>query len=809
MIRNFFLIAIRNLAKHKGYSLITVLGLTIGMACAMLLTLYVRDELAVDRFHENAERIYRVNLHGQVAGQIINIAQTAVPVAPAAQREIPGVETAIRIDNSREVMIRHGDLRYHERNFFWADPEVFAVFTYPLVDGDPVTALANPGAVVISESVAAKYFPDGEALGRTLLYEDRFEYLVTGIMRDVPVTAHFRPEFIASLSSLPKYTDEIWLNNNLYTFLLLEPGADPRQVEARFEDLVVKYVGPQMEMAMGQSLTDARASGMRIDYRIQALPDIYLHATEEGQIGPVSDILYIYILSGIALIILLLAGINFTNLSTARAANRAREVGMRKVMGSRRMQLIGQFLGESSLQALVAFLLALAVLEVALPWFRTFSGKALDPGGWDYLLFVAGMAGVAVLTGVLGGAYPAFLLSAFQPSAVLKGELSRGSGAPWLRSILVTAQFAISIVLLICTGVVYQQLVHMQTMRLGFNKDQVMILPLDDDTDAVQFGSMADRLAAMRGVESVAMATGAPAHVNTITGYRLKSQPEENIHLLADFRVSHDYLATLELDLVAGRGFSRDFTSEMGAAAVVNEATLREMGLAVDNAVGAMLVRPTGDAGETEEFTIVGVVRDFHISSLHEQVRPLVMVLWPDEYDFLLVRLTPTNLEAALPEIRSVWESYQTTNIFTYSFLDEDFLAYYRSEQRLGRIFAGFTALAMLVACLGLFGLAAFVTRQRTREVGVRKVLGASVPRLMALLTRHFLGLVLLANLVAWPVAWLLMRRWLQNFAFPVELSPLVFLGAGVLAALIALVTVGYQAARAALANPVESLKYQ
>ena len=566
MLHNHLKLVLRTLRKHPGYASINVVGLAVGLATCLLLFLYVRDELRYDAHHAEADRIYRVNLKGALSGGAFDVATTPAPLAATFVDEFPEVEQAVRIRRWSEVLISHEDRRFYEDTFTWVDSTVFDVFTMPLRAGDPATALTEPNTVVLSEHAARKYFGAADPLGQTLRLGTDIDLRVTGVMQDPPAASRFQFDFLASFVTQDYSRNTFWVQNSLQTYVLLRPNADPAALEAKFPALIEKYVAPQVEEALGQSFAEAKAAGLEWGYYLDPLRDIYLHGTATDGIGPSSDMAYVYILSAVAVFILLIACINFMNLATARSANRAKEVGVRKVLGSNRRQLVRQFLGESVLMALLALGAALLAVWALLPAFNTASGKALMLFDSANLGFLAGMVGVALVAGVLAGLYPAFVLAAFQPVEVLKGTLSGGARRPWLRGALVVTQFAISIALLVGTGVVFSQLDFLQNQNLGFEGEQVVVLPIESEAGRQGYEAFRNELLALPGVATVTAASAVPGRYDNTSAFRPVNAPSGANYVLAANYVSYDFLETLGIELASGRTFSRDLTTDTSGA---------------------------------------------------------------------------------------------------------------------------------------------------------------------------------------------------------------------------------------------------
>jgi putative ABC transport system permease protein len=811
MLKNFLKIAVRNLLRQKAYAFINISGLAIGIACCMFILLYVSDELSYDRHHRNTERIYRIGLDAVVSGTEIHAALTSAPLVPTLLAEYPEIEAAARLYKSSRALISYEQQKFYEEGFLWADSTIFQVLSFPLLRGDDATALNQPHKIVITAAAAQKYFGDDDAIGKVLRVDNRQDYFVSGVLRDLPANSQFRFDFLASISSLPWVQQSHWGNNSFYSYVKLRQDAKPENLAANFPALVRRDVAPLLEKGLGFSYDEAVARGFKWGYFIEPLTEIYLHSTAQQDISPHGDMRYIYILSAIALFILLIACINFMNLATARSVKRAKEVGVRKALGSERMQLARQFLSESTLLALLAMIFALALVQLLLPWFNQLSGKAIPAATVTSAPVLAMLLAIALLAGLLAGSYPAFLLSAFQPVKVLKGQIAGNAGGAQLRSVLVVAQFCISLILLVGTAVVFKQLRFMQNHKLGFAQEQVVILPAETEAMARTFEALRNEWLKNHNVGGVATGSVIPGRfLDNLSGYRPEGAAQDAVILLWTARVSHDYLRTLQVELVAGRDFSREMTTDTLQACVINETAAHLLGWTPATAVGKQLAEIGSGNNDTDLVrTVVGVVKDFHVESLQEAIKPAIFTIGKSTLAFAMARVRPENLAETLASLQAQWQALLPNHPDQYFFLDADFGRLYEKERRLGQIVGSFAFLAIFIAALGLFGMASFVAQQRTKEIAVRKVLGASAPGVMILLTKDFLKLITVAFLLAAPVGYLVMQRWQQDFAYRIDLSAGEFVLAGGLLLLITLLTVSTQAIKAALANPVVSLRYE
>jgi putative ABC transport system permease protein len=801
MLKNYFKLTLRHLLKYRTYSFINIAGLAVGMTCCILILLYVRDELRYDRFHERAERIYRLTLSTEEDRQPTN-ANTSFGQGPALAAEFPEVEAVVRFRKmgwGEKRVFAHNDNRFYEDRFFFADKNVFEVFSFSFLRGNPQTALAEPFSIVITEAMSQKYFGHDNPLGETISldpYNDGAftDYKITGVVKNLPHYSHIKFDFLASFASQKDLADmegrRGWGLESAFTYVLLKSNASAASVQAKLPAFLEKHVGKDHWYSL----------------HLQPLTDIRLYSKLRAELEPNGDIAYVYIFSAIAAFILLIACVNFMNLATAQSAQRTKEVGMRKVVGAVRSELVKQFLIESICLSLFALIIAFILIEASLPLLNSIVGKQIEIEYTNNLPFVAMMLGLALLTGVVAGSYPAFFLSASHPIESLTGKTSGGKKvAVILRKGLVIFQFAISVILVVCTTVVYYQMQYIRNKNLGFDREVIIVAPLNDQIrnsyrSAKHALLQNSNLLAMTATEQV------PAKAGNGASYTVEGlEPEGHTR----FFVDHDFLKTYGIGIAAGRDFDEKISTDATGAFLINEAFVRmAQWKSPAEAIGRNMTM--GHGGQAFPGKIVGVVKDFNIFSFRETVWPLVINIMPmEKLNFISFRIAPKGVTATLEHIRSVWSKFASSYPLDYYFLDDDFARLHQADQQLGRVFQAFALLAIGIACLGLFGLAAFTAERRTKEIGVRKVLGATVTNVVTLLSKDFVKLVLLANLIAWPLAWYAMNKWLQSFAFRVEMEWWVFALAGGLALLIALLTVSTQAIKAALANPVEALRYE
>ncbi len=801
LIWNYSKIALRKLRRQKGYSFINIAGLAIGLAACLLISLWVKDELSYDKYHEKADRIYRLAQFEEIGGVSERLAVAPFAAAPAFAAEIPEVETYTRLLRGTPLATVEGR-KFDLTNVYFTDPGFFEIFSHTFMAGDRKTSLASPGAFVLTEDTARKLFGRTDVVGQTVNFNNDYDLKVTAVIRNVPANSHFRFNGLVSLGTIAARPEirpamEDWFRITGWVYVLLKDNVDPGAVEAKMAAVKLKYAGEQL-----------RQSGSKMDFRLQPLSAIHLRSHLEGEIGPSGDIRHVYVFSLIAAFILIIACINFMNLATARSAGRGREVGMRKVMGARRGNLIFQFLGESVLLSVIASAAAVVLVSLVLPSFNRLAGKAIGHASLIGRTSILALTVLTLITGFLGGSYPALFMSAFRPAAVLKGNVGRGLKRTSFRSILVVFQFSVSIILLAGTFIVLAQTRYMKTRDLGFDKSQVLVVNMRDPAARRRAEALAGNLKSNPNVREATLTGGVPGRVQVSMVVSLEGRPERESFSAWVIWSDFDFVKTYGISIVQGRDFSRSFTSDSGGAFLINETAARRMGWSLD-AVGRKIGFDTDDLRE-----VVGIMKDFHFGSLRDPIEPLVVRLGsPDDLAsrayFLSLKFGEGNIPDTLAFVKSKWAE-RSERGFEYFFADENFNSLYRSEEQVGRIITGFAAMAIFVACLGLFGLASFAAEQRTKEIGVRKVLGASETGLAALLSKEFLKWVLIANAVALPAAYVLVGRlWLANFAYRTKPGILIFIAVAGLSLLIALLTVSWQAVRAALANPVESLRYE
>lgn len=806
MITNYLKISWRNLLKNKTFSLINIIGLAIGLACFILIALYVADELSYDRHHAHADRIYRINADIRIGGTDLRLATAGDPMGPTLHADYPQVESYVRFyASSGSKLIRKGSQFITENRVAHADSTLFDVFSIPVIHGDPKNALNKINTVVITESAALRYFNTADVVGKFLETNDNeVPYQITAVIEDIPRNTHFNFEFIFSMENV-NYPWGNFLSNNFQTYILLQPGLDYKEFEKNFPQVIDKYILPQAKQLMDiQSMEDFARSGNMLNYSLMPVTDIHLHSDRFPELGVNGSMQYVYIFASVALFVLLLACINFMNLSTARSISRAKEVSIRKVLGTGKKSLITQFLTESTLMSFLALILATALVAISLNGFTSISGKELRLAELFQPVHLAFLILLALIVGGLAGLYPAFVLSSFRPLTVLKGKIGGGFRKNTFRSALVVFQFLTSILLITGTIIIFNQLDYIRKKKIGFDKEQVLVVE-NTNTLGQSAEAFRQQVAKMSGVSASSFAGFLPVANSSRSDYSLSTDAVPNDHNIFSaqvWNIDYDYIPTLGMKMVEGRNFSPEFGTD-SISIIINEAAVRVMGL--EDPVGKKLYMPQND-GSTTTYTILGVVEDFHYESLRQQIGPLTFRLGNNKWATAF-RISTTDIQALVGNIEQEWKAMSTTMPFSYHFLDESFDTMYRTEQRMGNVALAFSILAIIIACLGLFGLTTYMVEQRIKEIGIRKVLGASVTGIVSMLSRDFIRLVLIAIVIAVPLAWWIMNRWLADFAYRIEIQWWMLALAGLAAVLIALTTVGWQAIRAAWANPVQSLR--
>ena len=803
MIRNYIKTAYRSLIKNKGFTILNVLGLALGLATCLLIVFYVFDELNFDSYNKKADRIYRINEEIKFGGNENSYAVSPAPVAAALKNDFPEIEQVARFRNQGGNSVKKGNQNIREDMMIYADRSILDIFTLPMIYGNPATALTEPHTIIITERIAKKYFDRTNVVGQVLVFNNTDPYKITGVIKDIPLQSHFHFDFFIAMSGLDESRENAWFSSNFNTYLLLKPGADVKRLSAKLSEFMHKNAGPQMESILHMTFDKFEQSGDFFRLNLIPLKKIHLESNRVGELGPNGNIQYVYIFSAIAIFILLIACVNFMNLSTARSSNRAREVGVRKVLGSPRKFLVAQFLTESIMVTLAATLIAVFISVTLLPLFNQMAAKELTITSQIAIRLLPVLLTVVLIIGFLAGSYPALFLSGFKPIDVLKGKLAAGFKGGMLRSFLVVFQFAISIFLIIGTLVIYNQLKYIQSKDLGYNRNHILIVwgPLGESAKAIK-----NEVKHLSGVENATLSLCLPTvnYGNTTSYFKEPMVDQKKAMLTQVWTVDEDYINTLGMKMIAGRNFSKDIYSD-STAIIINESAAKLLNLA--DPLNQFLYSPADNmATRMNKFHIIGIMKDFNFKSLRENVTPLLLRLGEDR-GALSMRIKTSNIPLLLVQIKSKFKQIVSDQQVRYTFMDDDFDSIYRAEDRMGKIFITFTSLAIIIACLGLFGLAAYAAEQRTKEIGIRKVLGANVITIVRMLSVDFIKLVIISILIASPLAWFVMKKWLQGFAYRQEIQWWVFAIAGLGAILIAFVTISFQSIKAALANSATSLK--
>jgi putative ABC transport system permease protein len=808
MLKNYLKITLRNLRRNKAYSFLNIFGLAIGIACCLLILLFIQDELSYDKFNKNADRIYRINSDVKFGSREMDVPLTSDMMGQTLKKDYPQVEEYTRIYTFVSTkQVKNNNIYNDETNIVYADSTFFKIFTFPAISGNTLTALEEPNSVVITETIAKKYFGRTDVVGEVLNTKDNGgkSYKITAVIKDMPENSHFRFNFIFPMSNL-NYDWGNFINYNFYTYLLLRKGTNYKDFENKFVDYNDRYVFPfAMKFIHLKSKEDFEKAGNKIVNSLIPLTDIHLYSTRPYELSPSGTIEYVYILSAVALFILLIACINFMNLTTARSANRAREVGIRKVLGTERKKLIAQFLTESIMAVFFSVLFSLFIVYDALPLFNHLTGKELEFSGLFTAYLLPVLITLPFIVGFLAGAYPSFYLSKFNPIQILKTKLYSGHKGGALRSTLVVFQFVTSIALIICTLVIYSQLKYMQNKSLGYQREHVLIInnfySLGNNMQAFK-----DEMLNTPGVVSATISgfLPTPSIRNNNSFFKEATLDSRSAFVMADWAVDYKYLETMGMHLIRGRNFSREFGTD-SSAIILNEVAAKMLGYKdpLNRNIYTL-----SNAGKPVVYHIIGIVKNFNFESLRNEIGPLCFVLGNNSM-MCSFKINTYKISGIVKQAESKWKTLAPEMPFNYRFMDDAFNDMYKSEQRFGTTALVFSIITILVACLGLFGLAAFLAEQRTKEIGIRKVLGASTSSLMFMLSREFLKWIIISNIIAWPLAYYFMNKWLEDFAYRINMNVWIFILSGSVALLIALATISFQAIKAAIANPVESLRYE
>lgn len=805
MILNYIKIAWRNLLKNKLYSFINIFGLAIGIATCLIIMLFVQDELSYDRFNEKADRIVRIIFKANINGGKISESNVMPPTARTLKNDYPEVQEATRLRNFGKPRIILGENTINDATLAYADSNFFDVFSISLLKGNPKTALSQPNFLVLSKKTSERFFGNQDPIGKIIYFkkDENVPFKITGVFDDIPLNSHFHFDMFGSMASDTEAKSSSWMSSNYFTYLVLPKGYDYKKLEAKMPQMVEKHMGPEILQAMGMTIGQFREKGNELGFVLQKLTDIHFNSSSTNELEPGGDKMYVYIFGIVALFMLLIACINFMNLSTAGASKRAKEVGVRKVMGSAKMDLVGQFLLESIILTALSLLVAIILVQIFLPAFNDISGKTLTFSIAQNPQIIIVLLLFGLFIGLIAGSYPAFFLSSFKPILVLKGRFSGTKNSIGLRQGLVVFQFCVSVCLIIGTAIVYLQLSYIQNKKLGYNQNQLLVLPNSwalGKNEAL-FKEILLKDSRVVNVTTSPYKPAGPTNSNNSLAY--PEADDSQIMRTLQYGVDDQYIPTMGMEMAEGRNFSRKFSSD-STAIVINETAAKAFGWG-KNSVGHSITRLIDNNGKKKVYQVIGVVKDFHFKSLHESITPLLMV-YENNWG-LIVKIKTQDATGLLATMKTQWQSFGVDEPFSYAFMDDLVNKTYQAEQKTGVVLSIFGLLTIFIACLGLFGLATFTAEQRIKEIGVRKVLGANIGQIIGLLSKDFLKLVLIACVFAFPIAWYAMYKWLQGFAYKIEISWWIFVLAAFLSLLIAFLTVAYQSVKVALMNPVKSLK--
>jgi putative ABC transport system permease protein len=797
MLNNYIKVTLRNVVNQKAYAFINIAGFAVGLATCVLILLYVIHELSYDKFHSNANRIYRIGIEGNLSGENVKYPLSNLGTGPAMLKDYPEIESFTRFYPLSRILIKYDEKNFYEERLAYVDPHFFEVFSFSLIQGDPNTALVAPYSIVLTHDMAEKYFGDDNPLGKQLKLNNRYDYRVTAVMENFPENSHLKLDFLCSIETFYVINNrnvQEWTNFNNYTYLLLRKYADPEAFASKLPAFIENYLSNLKKLLGGE-----------LKFFIQPITDIHLHSNLGYELPGNRDIAYVYIFSAIALFILLIACINFMNLATARSAGRAKEVGLRKVMGAEKQMLVKQFLVESMLYCIVSLVVAVGLIRLALPAFSSISGVKLNIPYREMPWLMPAFIGFTLVTGLLAGSYPAFFLSAFKPVNVMRGTLKSGAASSKFRSVLVVVQFVISIALLTGTGIMLNQLRFMKNKNLGFNKENVIVIPIMDREIRENIKEIKSEIKSYSDVLDVCAASDLPGNYPDYSAFVPEGYTVEQPQLMHRINCDTDLVTTLGMEIITGRNFSTEFSTDPDDAVIINETAAKKYGW--DNPLGKKIGFFSDEMNKVRYRNVVGVVQDFHVRSLHDKILPLLLTNDSDYLEEIAVRIKPGAVSGTLEFLRENWTKFDPNRPFDYYFLDRNFNQQYQSDERQNKIIGYFTLFAIFVACLGLYGMASFMTEQRFKEIGIRKTLGASVPNIIVLISKDVVKLIIIANIIALPIAYYVFHRWLENFAYRTGINVFIFIISAAIVFFIGYSSIAYQSIKAALLNPVDAIR--
>jgi putative ABC transport system permease protein len=806
MFNNLIKHSIRSFKRQRAYIIINILGLSIGIACSLLIALFVLNELSYDKFNTKIDRIYRMVLNGKIGGQEVTVSYSAAVIGPTMVKEVPEVEDFLRMNRVGPTTIEYNKQTFTEDDIVEADSSFFNFYTIPVIKGDRENLLNAPRKAVVSESTARKIFGNENPIDKTIkIGTDTLRYTISGVMGDVPENCHFAANVITSFMTNPGSKNPTWLSNSFSTYLMLRPNSNYKNVDSKLPGMIVKYVGPELQKYMGVSIEDFVSKGNKYRFYLQNLKEVHRDPSVQQQFKPAIDPKYLKIFGSIAILIVLIAAINFMNLATAQAARRAKEVGIKKIGGSTRGALIAQFLSESFILSFIAMIIALIFIRLSLPYFNNLLGTHLVLNLFMTWYSIPVLILFSITVGILAGSYPAFYLSSFNPYEVLKGNVRNSMKNGWLRRVLVVFQFTVSILLIIGTMVMYRQIKYMLNKDVGFNKEQLLVINRADALgDKVK--AFKDAVRGVPGVVNIASSTAVPARNNNDNGYGIEGRKDENFLMQTNW-VDYDYLSTYDMKVTSGRDFNESYTTDKQSC-LVNESAIKNFSISDISKTRFMV---PGDSGKIEFVPIIGVVKNFNFESLRNPIQPYILRFKTDHilWGYLTVRLSGKNVAGTISGIEEKWKEFIPNNPLQYYFIDADFEQMYVQEKQNAQMAVIFSILAIFIASLGLFGLTSFTVEQRTKEIGVRKAMGSSIPGIYIVISREVIILVSVSALIAWPLIYYIAVKWLENFYFRINLGVFSFIAGLTIALGIALITISYRIMRAARVNPAQSLKYE
>ena len=806
MIQNIIRHSIRSFKRQRAYVIINILGLSIGIACSLLIAIFVINEASYDNFNVKKDRIFRAILNGKIGGQEVTTTSSPAIMGPTLIKEFPEIEDFLRMTGRGPTVIEYNKQTFTEEHLIEADSSFFNFFSVPVLKGDPQNLLNAPRKAVLSESTARKIFGDENPIDKTIkIGTDSLRYTISGVMGDIPGNTHFDANILTSFMTNPRSDSPVWMNNSFSTYLLLKPNTSYVSVDEKFPDLLIKYVGPELQQYMGISMEDLIKQGNKYRFYLQSLKDIHLDTSVQQEFKPASDPKFLVIFGSIAVLIVLIAAINFMNLSTAQASRRAKEVGIKKIGGSTRGMLITQFLSESTILAFLSLILALLIVKITLPYFNTLLGTSLVLSLFDPWFTIPVLLLFSILVGFLAGSYPALFLSSFNPYEVLKGSVRNSMKNGNLRRILVVFQFAVSILLIIGTMIMYSQIKFMLNKDVGFNKEQLLVIN--------RAGALGSKMKTFKtavkeipGVINITSSTAIPGRTNNTNGYRIEGRKDEPV-IMATAWVDYNYLDTYGMTLASGRFFEESYSSDQQAC-LVNEAAIKNFG--ITDVANARFFQPD-DSGNLEYLPIIGVVKNFNFESLRNPIEPYILKFQNDGmlWGYVTVKISASNYTNTISQIETKWKEFMANDPLQYYFIDEDFEQMYKQEKQNAQMAVIFAILAIFIATLGLFGLTSFTVEQRTKEIGVRKAMGSSVGGIYIVISKEIIILVSISALIAWPIIYYIADKWLENFYYRINLGVFSFIAGLSIALGIALLTISFKVLQAARVNPAQSLKYE